>query len=151
MHHSVLLTPLPHSFSHSLPCLTDFASLTPSLTPLPHTPLAHSYTPCLTPLLTLLSHKLLPLLLIPYSLIASRTPLPHSLLIHSIVSFTSSSHSPPDSFTPLQYSALLFPPHHPISEWFEAHNSMTHWTLLSYSNSAIAVIQSGCHHTHKSS
>ena len=36
VHHSVSLTPLPHSFSHSFPCLTDFASLTPSLTPLPH-------------------------------------------------------------------------------------------------------------------
>ena len=36
VHHSVSLTQLPHSFSHSFPCLIDFASLTPSLTPLPH-------------------------------------------------------------------------------------------------------------------
>ena len=76
MHHSVSLTPLPHSFSHSLPCLTDCASLTPSL-------------PCSLPWLT----HILPVSF-PHSLIASPTPLPHSLpdslhiLIHFPVSVT---------------------------------------------------------------
>ena len=143
-----------HFLTHSLPCFILSHSLHCLTHSLPHSLPTHSPGP----LIYFLSHSVTNF---PTSL--TSTSLTHSLihsllhpllclthsLIHSTVSFTSLSHSLPDLFTPLQYSALLFPPHHPISEWFEAHYSMTHWKLLSYSNSAITVIQSGCHRTHE--
>ena len=161
--HSII--PLPDSFSVSLIlCLAHFSAthfLTHSLHCLTHS-LPHSLpTHSPGPLIYFLSHSVtnFPTSLTStslthshHSLIGSHTPLPHSLpdSLHCLIHF-------PVSLTPwliysiailcltVPTSSLLFPPH----EWFEAHYSMTHWKLLSYSNSAITVIQSGCHRTHE--
>ena len=117
---------LPHSVS---PCLTHS---------LPHAPQPHSL-PCL---FCSLCHSLT----LPYSLPPS---LPASLIPYSLPCLT---YSLPHTLTPCftQYSASLSPLYHPVSGWCEAHYTMTHWKLLSSSNSAVfanTVIPSGCHRT----
>ena len=155
-----------HFLTHLRLCIILFHCLTHSLT---HSPvsltllhsLPHLLLPCLThsrgSLIYSLSHSLtnFPTSLIPASLTHS---LIHSLLhpflcfthslIHSTVSFTSLSHSRPDIHSVAILCLTL--PASSLYQWMVwSHNSMTHWKLLSNSNSTITVIQSGCHRTYK--
>ena len=146
--------------SHSLHCLTHSLTHSPVSLTLLHS-LPHLLLPCLThshgSLIYSLSHSLtnFPTSLIPASLTHS---LIHSLLhpflcfthslIHSTVSFTSLSHSRPDIHSVAILCLTL--PASSLYQWMVwSHNSMTHWKLLSTSNSTITVIQSGCHRTYK--
>ena len=104
--HSPVSLTLLHSLPHLLPCLThSHGSLIYSL--------SHSLTNFPTSLIPAsLTHFLIHSLLHPFLCVT------HSL-IHSTVSFTSLSHSRPDIHS-IAILCLLFPPHHRISEWFEA-------------------------------
>ena len=117
--------------SHSLHCLTHSLTHSPVSLTLLHS-LPHLLL-CIThsrgSLIYSLSHSLtnFPTSIIPLSLLL--IPSFTHYFTHSSAShtqwFTPLSHSLPClthalTFTPVQYSALLFPPHHRISEWFEA-------------------------------
>lgn len=133
--HSPVSLTLLHSLPHLLPCLTHSrGSLIYSL--------SHSLTNFPTSLIPAsLTHSLIHSLLHPFLCLT------HSL-IHSTVSFTSLSHSLPDIHS-IAILCLTLPASSSYQWMVWSHNSMTHWKLLSNSNSTITVIQSGCHRTYK--